>query len=139
MSDVNKLIKLLSKAENKPETTCPRKDNESCKGCEFETSKGTGCDSLARKAKYLVQNGVYAPPFRVGETVYAFCETFGAVLPYFIESLHIGCVGENTTVYQYTANAINIEQDELLDSIDFEPDDIGDWIFRTEDEAVKSS
>lgn len=139
MSDVKKLVTLLSKTENEPEATCPRKEDESCKGCEFETTKGTGCDSIARKAKYLVQNGVYAPPLKVGETVYSFCDALGRVLPYFIEGLHIGYIDENIIVYQYTANATDVEREELLDSIDFEPDDVGDWVFRTEDEAIKNN
>lgn len=66
----NKLINLLHTIEDHPEKTCPRKESDSCDGCEFNTTKGNGCDTIARRADYLIKNGVIAPPCKVGTTLY---------------------------------------------------------------------
>lgn len=77
-------------------------------------------------------------PFLVGKTVYQFCETFWVVLPYFVENLNIAYLNENENVYTYEANCVDDENQELLDSIDFEPDDIGKTVFLTKEDAEKS-
>lgn len=98
-------------------------------------NQGRGRISPEDLADHLIENGVIVPPCKVGDTVYSFCETFGVVLPYFVESLHIAYYDENSEVYQYEANCTNDECDELLDSIDFEIDDIGKTVFLTKEQA----
>lgn len=88
-------------------------------------------------ADYLIENGVIVPPCKVGDTVYAFCEYWGVVLPYFVETLNIGYYNKNENCYLYEANCTNAEQTDLLDSIDFDFDDIGKTVFLTEEEAKR--
>ncbi len=64
-----RLIELLKDIENHPEKTCPRYDIEGCFGCQYD--KGQKCDMEARKADYLLANGVIVPPCKVGDVVYA--------------------------------------------------------------------
>lgn len=98
-------------------------------------------DKRARMAKMLrweeaeADGRLVVLPCKVGDTVYKFCGTFGAVLPYFAKSLNIAYLDENRVVYQYEANATNIEEAELLDSIDFELEDIGKTVFLTREAA----
>ena len=86
-------------------------------------------------ADELIANGVIVPPCKVGDTIYYFCKTFGAVLPYFVETLNIGYLDKDKLCYQYEANCYNDEENELIDSIDFEPDDIGKTVFLTKEQA----
>lgn len=97
-----------------------------------ELSAEKFCLMFKDKSKYIKL------PCKAGDTVYYFCETFGVILPYFIESINIAYSDKNKAIYQYEANATNIEEDELLDSIDFEPDDIGKTVFLTREEAEKT-
>lgn len=80
----DKLIKLLHTIEDHPEKTCPRKESDSCDGCEFNTTKGNGCDTIARRADYLIKNGVIAPPCKVGDkaAVRALCECVTTIPDY---------------------------------------------------------
>lgn len=94
-----------------------------------------GCRGVGRIADHLIANGVIVSPCKVGDTVYSFCEVFGAVLPYFVETLNIAYYDKNKIVCQYEANCTNVEENELLDSIDFEFDDIGKTVFLTREEA----
>ena len=100
-----------------------------------EPETGSFTDYLA---DYLLEHGVIVPPCKVGDTVYSYCETFGAILPYFVETLNIGYYSKNEIVYRYEANCHNGEEDELLDGIDFEIDDIGKTVFLTREEAEKA-
>lgn len=68
-SDNEKLLSLLKKMDSDPTITCPRKVSEPCTGCEFNTNDDK-CDTYARKAAYLVANGILCPPCKVGDTVY---------------------------------------------------------------------
>ncbi len=52
------LTTLLHTIEDHPEKTCPRKEGDSCDGCEYITESGNGCDSIQRRADYLIKNGV---------------------------------------------------------------------------------
>lgn len=92
----------------------------------------TFCTDFKDKSRYIEL------PCKVGDTVYYFCETFGVILPYFIESINIAYLDKSKAIYQYEANATNIKEDELLDSIDFEPDDIGKTVFLTREEAERA-
>ena len=110
-----------------------------CEACKSQVPRTSwdseifydGCKYFKDKSKSIEL------PCNVGDTVYYFCETFGVILPYFIESISIAYLDKNKPIYQYEANATNIKEDELLDSIDFEPDDIGKTVFFTYEEAEK--
>ena len=52
------LTTLLHTIEDHPEKTCPRNEGDSCDGCEYITESGNGCDSIKRRADYLIKNGV---------------------------------------------------------------------------------
>ncbi len=69
------LINLLKKLDDHPEITCPRATESSCRGCEYEIDKNR-CDQLARKADYLISNGVIALPVKPGDTVYCLIRGF---------------------------------------------------------------
>ena len=77
-------------------------------------------------------------PCKVGDTVYSFCDTFGVVLPYFVETLNISYYEKNLNYYSYEANCTNVEENELLDSIDFDIEDIGKTVFLTKEETEKA-
>lgn len=92
-------------------------------------------------ADHLLANGVIVPPCKackVGDMVYAFCEDFGVVLPYFVENLNIGFMDKNRNYWTYEANCHAEETDELLDEIDFDLDDIGKTVFLTKEQAEKA-
>ena len=52
-------------------------------------------------ADHLISNGVIVPPCNVGDTVYSFCDCFGVILPYFVETFNVSYYDKNTTVWQY--------------------------------------
>lgn len=89
-------------------------------------------------ADYLIANGVIVPPCKVGDTVYYFSCYFGTILPYFVENLNIAYLGEKGENCVYTFEANCNHENELLDSIDFESDDIGKTVFLTREEAEKA-
>lgn len=77
-------------------------------------------------------------PCKVGNTVYGFCKEFNAVLPYFVENINFVYLGYENELYVCTVEANCTNKDELLDSIDFEPTDIGKTVFFTPKEAEKA-
>ena len=89
-------------------------------------------------ADYLIANGVIVPPCKVGDTVYYFSRAFGAILPYLVENIHIAYLGEKGENCFYTFEANYNHENELLDSIDFEYDDIGKIIFLTREEVERA-
>lgn len=89
-------------------------------------------------ADYLLENGVIVLPCKVGDTVYSYCETFGVILPYFVEVVIISYCDKNEIDYQYEANCHSSEENELLDDMDFEIDDIGKTVFLTREDAEKA-
>ena len=97
-----------------------------------------GALNCSKLADYLLEHGVIVLPCKVGDTVYSYCETFGVILPYFVESVIICYYDKNEIVYQYEANCHNSEEDELLDDMDFEIDDIGKTVFLTREEAERA-
>ena len=103
--------------------------------CEAEEKVNNEYPTIEMVADHLIAHGVIVPPCKVGDTVYYFCETFGAVLPYFVETLNIWYYDKDKLCYQYEANCYNNEENELIDGIDFEPDDIGKIVFLTKEEA----
>lgn len=74
-------------------------------------------------------------PCKVGDTVHSYCGNFGVILPYFIETLSCTYYDKNSVVWQYEANCSGDDEAELLDSIDFEFDDIGKTVFLTREAA----
>lgn len=100
--------------------------------CGFEWCDSealTFCKDFKDKSKFIEL------PCKVGDTVYYFCTTFGTVLPYFVETLNITYYDKNKVCYQYEANCYNNEENEIIDGIDFEPDDIGKIVFLTKEQA----
>ncbi len=92
------------------------------------------CENVA---DYLIKNGVIAPPCKVGDTVYSFCDTFGPILilTYFIETFRIGFLDKDRDYWEWEANSHDPETDEFLDEIDFDLDDIGKTVFLTKEAA----
>lgn len=88
-------------------------------------------------ADYLLDNGIIVPLCKVGDTVYAFEDCFGVVLPFLVEQI-IVTYGEKEPLVEYCANCHDNERDELLADLDFEPNDIGVTVFLTEEEAEKA-
>lgn len=117
MGDRDRLIELIINAK--------REDPETGSFTEF-------------LADYLLANGVTVPPCKVGDTVHYFSGDFGTILPYFVENLNIAYLGEKGENCVYTFEANCNHENELLDSIDFEPDDIGKTVFLTREEAEKA-
>ena len=70
-------------------------------------------------------------PCKVGDTVWMFSEEYGKALPYTVDLISVvgKCLG-------YSANCSH--NDELLDSIDFEDNDIEVDVFFTREEAEKA-
>ena len=59
MTDRDKLIELLKETEEHPEKTCPHYLEADCFDCPYD--RGEDCDREARKADYLIANGVIVP------------------------------------------------------------------------------
>ncbi len=87
------------------------------------------CDQFADKSRFIEL------PCKVGDTVYAYCEDFFVILPYFVENMNIGYIGKSRNYIFYEANCHADETDELIDEIDFDFDDIGKTVFLTKEEA----
>ena len=68
MSDRDRPIELLKETETNPEKTCPHYLEADCFKCPYD--KGEDCDHEARKADFLLANGVIVPPIEVGQTVW---------------------------------------------------------------------
>lgn len=88
-------------------------------------------DRLRELAEADRDGRVVVLPCKVGDTVWMCEEDFGIVLPYTIDLISFvdkGC--------GYSANCN--QNGELIDSIDFEDDDIGKTVFLTREEAEKA-
>lgn len=81
-------------------------------------------------ADYLIQNGVLVPPCKVGDTVYAFCEMLGTILEYKVVRIELTAIAAIYEAFAYTE-----EEDVLIDTLDFEIDDIGKTVFLTKEEV----
>ena len=68
MTDRDRLIELLKETETNPEKTCPHHLEPDCFDCPYD--KGEDCDHEARKADFLLANGVILLPLPIGSTVY---------------------------------------------------------------------
>ena len=56
MTDRDRLIELLKETEEHPEKTCPHYLEADCFDCPYD--RGEDCDREARKADFLLSNGV---------------------------------------------------------------------------------
>ena len=108
-----------------------------CKDCLHSEICPWDCDSVVCE-RFKDKSKFVELPCKVGDTVYFFCDTFGVVLPYFVETLNISYYEKNLNYYSYEANCTNVEENELLDSIDFDIEDIGESVFLTKEEAEKA-
>lgn len=79
----------------------------------------------------------YSSPCKIGDTVYAFNDDFGVVLPYTITQIVIDANDDGDEKETWTFSANCSHEGELLDYIDFAKTQIGDWVFLTEEEAVE--
>lgn len=96
------------------------------------------CEHLQAELEMLKQKQQpFDLPCKPGDTVYAFCDVFGAVLPYFIECFRAEYYSDSDIYYTFEANSNDIEKQELLDSIDFDLSDIGKTVLLTREEAIK--
>lgn len=77
-------------------------------------------------------------PCKVGDTVYHFCDEFGCILPYFVETFNVGFLDKDRNYWRWEANSHAEETDELLDELDFDLDDIGKTVFLTREEAQRT-
>jgi hypothetical protein len=84
----------------------------------------------------IIADGWIRPPCKVGDTIYSFCDVFGAMLPYVIQDFKISFLGKDVpNCWYWEATSYATETDELLDEIDFDLDDIGKTVFLTKEEA----
>lgn len=93
---------------------------------------------LAHYEELEEQGRLVVPPCKVGDTVYHFCDDFGCILPYFVETFNIGFLDKDRNYWSWEANSHAEETDELLDEIDFDFDDIGKTVFLTREEAERA-
>ena len=68
MTDRDRLIELLKAIEKDPAITCPHWNENDCFNCPYD--KEETCDMEARKADYLLANGVILPPCKVGDILW---------------------------------------------------------------------
>lgn len=69
MTERERLIELIKTMECRYEKTCPQYgEMADCAKCQYDDYDA--CNSYARKADYLLANGVIVPPCKVGDTVY---------------------------------------------------------------------
>lgn len=76
-------------------------------------------------------------PCKPEDTVYAYCKELHRILPYFVEQVVIDYDPDNTNGY-VTINCNCVENNELIDCIDFEPKEVGIKVFLTEQEAKEA-
>lgn len=103
---------------------------------DYHTDDFKEPNPIEQLADYLLENGVIVPPCKVGDTVYSFCDVFGAILPYVVQNFGVGFLGKDRPNYWFwEATSHATETDELLDEIDFDTEDIGKTVFLTKEEA----
>ncbi len=96
-------------------------------------------DEAIRRISMMQVDNVIVPPCKVGDTVYAYCETFCVVLPYIVTNFHSSYMGKDKENYLHWEGVyFDDEKDELIDDIEFDLDDIGKTVFFTLEEAEKA-
>lgn len=101
-------------------------------GCALTSKTIYKCDYFADESK------VIELPCKVGDTVYSNNPIFSKILPYFVENLNVSYFGNKDELLGYTFEANSTNEGELLDSIDFEPKDVGKTVFLTREEAEQA-
>ena len=128
-NNTNKLTSLLRKLDADPTISCPHVLSDSCSGCEFNISDDK-CDTFARKAAYLISNGVFAPPCKVGDEVFLVLEDKMQEGGIYVTDAHkvtkVGSKGFWLSVY-YTP------KDDMSDFIPW--DELGKTAFLSKEEA----
>ena len=113
-------------------------DGHECKLCTKDDVSCGRCGA-EKLADHLLANGVIVPPVRVGQTVYSFCDCFGAILPYDIQNFSIGFLGKDIPNYWFWEAASHApETDELLDEIEFDLENFGETVFLTRKDAERA-
>lgn len=87
-----KLIELIGKMETNPEITCPNLSAATCEDCEYAINKNF-CNMNARKADYLISNGVIVMPCKVGDTAYEIDIRYTKCTPYGERYSAYACAG----------------------------------------------
>lgn len=87
---------------------------------------------------FLDKSKVIELPCKVGDTVYSNNPIFSKILPYFVENLNVSYFENKDELLVYTFEANSTNEGELLDSIDFEPKDVGKTVFLTYQEAKQA-
>ncbi len=82
------------------------------------------CDCFEDKSKYIEL------PCKVGDMVYAHCNTVNQIVGYSVEDIHID--DEKTSFF---ATAFDVYFNEFLDEKEFNLEDIGKTVFITKEEA----
>lgn len=115
-------------------------DNKICNIDLVETEAIWTKDKLADLADQLIANGVMVPPCKVGDTVYYIYEDYfyNMVLSYFVENMTVAYYDKSRNYVSFEANAHSEDDDHLIDSIDFELEDIGKTVFLTCEEAERA-
>lgn len=114
MIDRDRLIKLIETIDNNPEKTCPHFNENDCFDCPYD--KVETCNMSARKADYLLANGVIVPSFKVGDKVYQI---------------------DAERVYELDISDVYFYKKWIYEtkSIDFDIESIGKSLFLTKEEA----
>lgn len=129
MTDRNKLIELFKEMDKNPEITCPKPDDvEACKTCRYAITEWL-CDIEARKADYLIANGVIVLTVKVGQTVYVLSgdEESDWIDEYKVKYFYCSSKGINRYYIECGTMGNN-----------FRPKDIGKTVFLTPEEAEKA-
>ena len=63
-----RLVELIAEFENNLSVRCPKYDEPTCEGCEYDL--GDECDKTSVLADYLMSNNVVVLPCNVGDKVY---------------------------------------------------------------------
>lgn len=71
---------------------------------------------------------------KCGDSVFAYCETLNCVLEYWVDTITQQYYDRDTVLVSYVADSY--KENELLDSIDFDDDDVGKTVFFTYEEAA---
>lgn len=125
------LISLLRKMDSDPTITCPRKVSEPCTGCEFNTNDDK-CDSLARKAAFLIENGVIVPPVSFGQTIFVLEDIGIQTLPE-IESLNVYRINFTISEDGLDCHIVCVTKNGNIQHIKGE--DFGKTVFLTKEDA----
>ena len=137
---LNRLIKLLKEFEQSPEKLCPiTSGSGNCDTCEYNI-KGVGCYD-ARRADYLLKNGVIAPPCKVGQTVFKIVKLYGDRKSIIVEGevFEIALTHENGEIkkrFYFLEKGGNKIINRYSLWLDF--DEVGKTVFLTKEEAEQA-